>query len=243
MKDQELDLPTITQIPAIQPTEPIPPLGPNDPLPQRVLLMGDKDQFGRPRSLSIEQAIAQLGEPGARVLAQGDRTFCGQVDQLRRFNEMNDQIRKAEEEIRQAERMVQVAITGLQKQLADEVVAQRRFRVADLILSGIQIALGFGIKAPAAYQALIAVGGVQNATRGWSYARLTELNLAWIEVYGQVMQNYDRRLETYDLRLQIYTGINAFWILSMGNWCTSVGHVLPPAVQTNPLPAPLRPMS
>lgn len=185
-------------------------------LPPYVLQTNVLDEMGRPRPLAIEDAVRRYGPDGARKIARDDENRCGI---LIKYGETNRRIRAAEEEVRLAEINLAQAQTDLDIRIAKERVKQKRRNLLDVLLSIAQAGLGFMIKSPWQYQAMIGVGQTQSLLRQHGNNKTTDLWYETMELFGKRTANYDARLDLYDQRMQLHTVVTEFWLDSMGEYC------------------------
>lgn len=210
--------PSSVSAPAPTPAPAAPVTVPSD-LPKYVLQMNNRDEHGRPRPMTIEDAISRYGEAGARTLARGDSDRCVN---LTKFRDAVQRIRAASEEVRLAEISLAQAQTDLDIKVAKERLKQKRRNLFDVLLSLGQVGLGFlAGKGDLAYAGMVGLNQGQSQLRQRGHNKTTDLWYESMELYGKRLANYDARLDLYDLRVQLDTQITEFWLDSMGNYCNT----------------------
>lgn len=193
-----------------------------------IMLLNDRDKYGRPHGQSLEDTIREVGPQGAEMLVQATQNQCDGIEVLWKREHA---IRKAEKELRDAERRLANAQTAEDKKTATLEVKQKRANLLTLLFGVGQVALsvlmpGMSTTSRLLYGGMTAAGQGQYMAQQSVYGKWMEHHGKEMELYGQRQDLFDQRLELYDLRLELTSNLNQFNLWSEGRFCQAMGYTV-----------------
>lgn len=189
------------------------------------LTPGDRDEFGRPRSISAIEASQRLGGIDGLRLAQGDdRQFCSVLADM---ESLEMQIHAFEAQVQAADLEAANAQTRAERRQAEAKASRVRTNFFQFVLTLVRVGVVSFIPGVGwAYGAYVLGSEVSAWLSRNQHNREMEANDARVAADAARVHAFELRLKALDMRLQLSDMQNKLFRVSMGSWCGAMGYTV-----------------